>query len=217
MIIAIDGPAGSGKTTAAKRLAQKLNIGYLDTGATYRALTLKALESGLDLSDSQSLQNLAKNLDIRLEKDKTFLDGKDVSHTIRTPRINQNISQVVGHPQVREIMVVLQRKIAENKDFVVEGRDITTVVFPSAEFKFYLDADFAVRVERRLKEFKEKQIEADSDLVEEDLKKRDNADMNREVGSLKVAKDAIHIDTTNLSIEEVVGELAGYVKRQVSK
>jgi len=217
MIVAIDGPAGSGKTTAAKRLAQKLNIGYLDTGATYRALTLKALEEGVDLSDSRSLEGLAKNLDIRLEKDKTFLEGRDVSRAIRTPRINHNISQIVGHPRVREVMVALQRKIAENKDFVVEGRDITTVVFPKADFKFYLDADFSVRVTRRHKEFKQKQIEADLDLVEKDLKKRDSADMNREAGPLRVAKDAICIDTTNLSIEEVVEELAGYVKRKISK
>ncbi len=217
MIIAIDGPAGSGKTTAAKRLAQKLNVGYLDTGATYRALTLKALEEDLDLSDSQVLQGLARSLDISLEKEKTFLEGKDVSHAIRTPRINQNISQVVAHRDVREVMVSLQRKIAEDKDFVVEGRDITTVVFPNADFKFYLDADFDVRAKRRLKEFQEKKIEADLDLVKEDLKKRDHADMNREVGPLKVAKDAICIDTTNLSIEEVIDVLAEYIKKHASK
>ena len=214
MIVAIDGPAGSGKTTVAKLLAKRIGFDYLDTGATYRALTLKALELGVDLSKEEDLGNLARSLDLRLEGSKTYLDGKDVSLDIRKPRINQNISIIVSYPRVRETMVSLQREIAKVGDFVVEGRDITTVVFPNAECKFYLDADFKVRSQRRFDEFKEKGIHASNDDVDQDLSKRDHADMNREVGALKKADDATVIDTTYLSIEEVVEKLSQHVDKK---
>ncbi len=217
MIVAIDGPAGSGKTTVAKLLAKKLDFDYLDTGATYRALTLKALELGVDLSKEKDLGDLARSLGLHLEGSKTYLDGKDVSLDIRQPRINQNISIIVSYPEVRETMVSLQRKIAQEGNFVVEGRDITTVVFPNAECKFYLDADFKVRSQRRFDEFKEKGIEATNDDVDKDLAKRDNADMNREVGALKKADDATVIDTTYLSIEEVVDILAEHVNKKINE
>ena len=217
MIVAIDGPAGSGKTTVAKLLAKKLGFDYLDTGATYRALTLKALELGVDLSKEKDLGDLAKSLDLRLEGPKTYLDGKDVSLDIRKPRINQNISIIVSYPMVREIMVDLQRKVARGGNFVVEGRDITTVVFPKAEFKFYLDADFKVRSQRRFDEFKEKGIQASNEDVNKDLSKRDHADMNREVGALKKADDATVIDTTHLSIEQVVEVLAKHVNKKINE
>jgi cytidylate kinase len=161
MIVAIDGPAGSGKTTIAKLLSKKLNISYLDTGATYRALTLKALSEKVDLKDADLLAVCAANLDLRLEGPRTYLDGKDVSKEIRTPVIDKNISVIVAYPKVRQVMVSLQRKIAQGKDFVVEGRDITTVVFPQAEFKFYLDADPVVRAQRRFKELEEKGVKMD--------------------------------------------------------
>ena len=214
MIVAIDGPAGSGKTTVAKLLAKKLGFDYLDTGATYRALTLKALELGVDLSKEKDLGDLARSLDLRLEGSKTYLDGKDVSLDIRQPRINQNISIIVSYPMVRETMVSLQQKIAQKGDFVVEGRDITTVVFPKAECKFYLDADFKIRSQRRFDEFKEKGIQASNDDVDKDLAKRDHADINREVGALKKADDATVIDTTHLSIDEVVDVLAQHVNKK---
>ena len=172
MIVAIDGPAGSGKTTIAKLLSKKLQVSYLDTGATYRALTLKALKYKLDLTDKQSLKSLAENLNLKIEDTKIYLDGKDVSQEIRSPLIDKNISLIVSYPEVREVMVDLQRKIAQDADFVVEGRDITTVVFPKADFKFYLDAQFSVRTQRRFKELSDKGIKIDYAELKEDLRKR---------------------------------------------
>lgn len=209
MIIAIDGPAGAGKTTVARLLAKKLNIFYLDTGATYRALTFKALEEKIDLDDEEALENLAKNLNLRFDfsQGKVFLDGKDITDKIRQPVIDKNISKVAEKPKVRKVLVELQRKIAQDKDFVVEGRDTTTVVFPHAQFKFFLDADFYVRLKRRFKELKEKGLNISFSEVERDLKRRDKADLERKVGPLRKAEDAIYIDTTDLSLEEVIEKI----------
>jgi len=213
MIIAIDGPAGSGKTTVAKLLAKKLNICRLDTGATYRALTLKALDARCDLHNSLSLKELAKSLDLKIEKEKIYLDGKEVTEALRTPLIDKNISLVVSHPEVREVMVALQRNLAASCDFVVEGRDITTVVFPNAEYKFYLDAAFEIRVQRRFQEVAQKKIDIGYKELSEDLRKRDEADKNRKTGPLRLSPDACYVDTTNLTIEGVVEELAAYIKK----
>ena len=209
MIIAIDGPAGAGKTTVARLLAEKLNIFYLDTGATYRALTFKALEEKIDLDDEEALENLAKNLNLRFDfsQGKVFLDEEDVTDKIRQPVIDKNISKVAEKPKVREVLVELQRKIAQDKDFIVEGRDTTTVVFPNAQFKFFLDADFYVRLKRRFKELKEKGVNISFSEVERDLKRRDKADLERKVGPLRKAEDAIYIDTTDLSLEEVIEKI----------
>lgn len=212
MIIAIDGPAGSGKTSIAKRLAKKLNMFYLDTGGTYRALTLKALEGDLDLKDEAALQAIAKNLNLKIEQDRIYLDGRDVSEKIRAPFIDKNISKIVSYPKVREAMVSLQRRMAESGDFVVEGRDITTVVFPQSKFKFYLDAEFAVRVQRRFKELENKGVQIDFEELTDDLKRRDEADINREVGALKQSPDAVYIDSTNLSLEEAAEKITGYIR-----
>jgi cytidylate kinase len=213
MIIAIDGPAGSGKTTVAKLLAENLGISYLDTGATYRALTLKALEMKVNLHSESALRDIAISLDIRFVNKAVYLDNCDVSDKIRTPLIDKNISLIVSYPGVRQAMVNLQRKIAKGKDHVVEGRDITTVVFPKAEFKFYLDAKPEVRAQRRFAELKNKGIKVEFNEVGLDLNKRDEADKTREVGALVLSKDAIYIDTTNLTIEKVVNTLMGYIKR----
>jgi len=207
MIIGIDGPAGSGKTTVAKLLAARLGIQYLDTGATYRTLTYAALQGELDLSDSEALAKIAKELKLEFRENKVYLDGQDISSQIRTPLIDKNISVVVSHPQVREVMVGLQRALAKENDFVVEGRDITTVVFPKAKYKFYLDGDPKIRAKRRHKELQDKGANIDLCEVEKDLIRRDHADKNREVGALKISQDARHIDTTGLSIEEVIEEL----------
>jgi cytidylate kinase len=214
MIIAIDGPAGSGKTTVAKLLAKKLNIAYLDTGATYRALTLKALKKNTDLNSSASLKLLAEELNLEFDGSTVYLDGIDVSSEIRTPVIDRNISVIVSYPEVRKVMVDLQRKIAQGKNFVVEGRDITTVVFPKAEFKFYLDADPEIRAERRFKEFKTKGANLNFKEMKKDLDKRDQADKNRKVGALTIASDAIVIDTSKLTIEEVVEKMLGHIKKE---
>ena len=207
MVIAIDGPAGSGKTTIAKILAKRLNIAHLDTGAIYRTLTLKALEQGVDLSDISALKVLAQNLEVRFEGEKVYLEGRDVTQKIREPRIVKNISCIVCLPQVREVMVRLQRRVAGDRDVVIEGRDITTVVLPQAEFKFYLDADPLVRAKRRHRELSEKGVGVKLAEVKNDLEKRDAADRNREVGPLVRAPDAVYIDTTGLDIEGVVNIL----------
>jgi len=212
MIVAIDGPAGSGKTTIAKLLAKHLNISYLDTGATYRALTLKALENNLDLKDVRALVKLAEGLNIEFKDKKTYLDGVDVSDKIRMPVIDKNISIIVSYPEVRSVMVNLQRILSKNTDFVVEGRDITTVVFPNARFKFYLDANPEVRAKRRFRELAEKGIKIDFKELEKDLYKRDTADKNRKVGALTKSADAIVIDTSYLTIDGVVQEMLGHIK-----
>lgn len=218
MIIAIDGPAGSGKTTTAKALAKRLGILYLDTGATYRALTLAAMRQGVDTSDSAALEKLARNLSLAIRGDSVYLDGVDVSREIRTPLIDKNISAVVAHPAVRKVMVELQRRLVSqgsNKlSWVVEGRDITTVVFPEADYKFYLDADPKCRAERRFKELQGKQIDIGLKEVAADLYKRDSADKNRDVGALKVSEDAVVIDTTDLSIEGTVEVILKYIDPQ---
>ena len=214
MIIAIDGPAGSGKTTVSRLLAKQLGISYLDTGALYRVLTLKALEENINLNDGETLQKLASAMNVKIEGERIYLDDREVTIEIRAPLIDKNISQVASHPQVREVMVNLQRKIAYCKDYVVEGRDITTVVFPHADYKFYLDADFNERLQRRYKELKEKGLSVSWEHLEEQLRKRDEADFTRKVAPLKKAEDAIYIDTTNLTLSEVVNKLLSYIKKK---
>lgn len=212
MIIGIDGPAGSGKTTVAKLLSKKLNIFYLDTGAMYRALTLKAIARKINLTDKPALVELAKGLNLEFKEGRVYLDGLDVSDQIRAPLIDKNISPVVAQPEVRSIMVELQRKIVQKGDFVVEGRDITTVVFPEAKYKFYLDAAPSIRAKRRFKELSEKGMKVNFQEIDEDLKRRDNADMTRKVSPLKLSEDATCIDTTNLTILQTVAEIIKHIK-----
>jgi cytidylate kinase len=212
MIIAIDGPAGSGKTTIARNLAKKLNIAYLDTGATYRALTLKVIESGVGVSDEGAVATLGRDLLIQFKENKVYLDGREVTYQIRQPRIDKYISAVVKHPRVREVMVALQRSLAHGRDCVVEGRDITTVVFPQAEFKFYLDADPAVRATRRYEELRAKGVDVSLDELTRDLQMRDSADKGRSTGPLRISEDAVYIDTTHMSREEVVEEMLRFMR-----
>ena len=212
MVIAIDGPAGSGKTTVARLLSKRLGISYLDTGATYRGLTYAALNQGISLSDEPLLVELAQKIDLKVCADKIYLAGKDISVVIRTLVIDKNISMVVSFAGVREVMVNLQRRLAKEGDFVVEGRDITSVVFPTAKYKFYLDADPRVRSARRFKELKAKGLKIDFQEVGRDLEKRDQADKNRKTGPLVISKEAKVIDTSGLSIEQVVTKLAEHIK-----
>ncbi len=215
LIIAIDGPAGSGKSTVSKIVAKRLSLLYIDTGAMYRALTLKAMRQGIDLEDEDALVSLAKSTKIGLEeKDKlhVFLDGKDVSMAIRTPDVTANVKYIARVPGVRYEMVALQRSIGqEHGGAILEGRDIGTVVFPNADYKFYLDASPEERARRRCKELIESGETANEISVKEDILTRDDSDMKRSIGALKKADDAIFVDTTGLSIYGVIEKILSYI------
>ena len=215
LIIAIDGPAGSGKSTVSKIVAKKLALLYIDTGAMYRALTLKAMRRGVNLDDEDALVSLAKSTKIGLEeKDKlyVFLDGEDVSLAIRTPDVTANVKYIARVPGVRHEMVALQRSIGQKHGgAILEGRDIGTVVFPNANYKFYLDASPEERAKRRCKELIEAGQKASVDGVKKDILTRDNSDMKRSVGALKKSDDAISIDTTSLSIDGVAEKILSYI------
>ena len=208
MVIAIDGPAGSGKGTITKIVADKLNLVYIDTGATYRCVALASLRDNIKLEETDKIINLAKTLDIDFDiNGHTYLNGEDVSDLIRSTEVTNIVSPVSSIPEVREIMVDLQRKMANNKNVIMEGRDITTVVFPDAKYKFYLDADVMERAKRRFKQNKEMGIESNLDDIIDSIKKRDYNDMHKPVGALKRTTDQIYIDTTHLTIDEVVEEI----------
>ena len=216
MIIAIDGPAGAGKSTVAKLIAKRLGYLYLDTGAMYRALTLKVLDQGVDIKDCERITKLAANASIELinNPDGTLsvtLDGADVSLAIRHPRITKSVSDVAKIKEVREVMLKLQRELGSRGNVVLDGRDIGTVVFPGAEKKFYIDANLKERVNRRHKELKGLGQDITMAAVDEDLSKRDKIDSSREFAPLKKAEDALYVDTTFLTIEEVVNKLLSYI------
>lgn len=213
IIIAIDGPAGSGKGTLAKALSQKLNLVNIDTGATYRCVALKVLRNNINVDEKEKIIDIAKNINIDLLSDGTVLmDNEDVTKEIRTKEVTSIVSPISSITKVREIMVDIQRKIADGKDVVMEGRDITTVVFPNAKYKFYLDASIESRAERRYKENLEKGINMTYEEVYESIKTRDYNDMHKEVGSLMRTDDQIYIDTTNLTVEEEVTIIEKVIK-----
>ena len=214
-VVAIDGPAGSGKSTVSKIIAKRLNLLYMDTGAMYRALTLKAMTSNIGLQDEGALVSLAKSTRIDLEENgslKVMLDGKDVSRDIRTPEVTNNVKYVARIPGVRHEMVNLQRSIGRKQGAVLEGRDIGTVVFPDADYKFYLDADLEERAMRRYKELVASGEHIEMSALKDDVNARDMSDMSRPVGPLKKAVDAVAINTTDLSIDEVVEKILACIK-----
>ena len=212
-IIAIDGPAGSGKGTLAKALSERLNLVNIDTGATYRCVALKVLRNNISLEDKEKIIDIAKKIKIDLLLDGTvLLDDEDVTKEIRSKEVTEIVSPISSIVEVREILVDIQRRIAKGKDVVMEGRDITTVVFPNAKYKFYLDASLESRAERRYKENLEKGINMTYEEVYENIKKRDYNDMHKEVGSLTRTENQIYIDTTNLTVEEEVNIIEKIVK-----
>ncbi|MFN8577095.1 MAG: (d)CMP kinase [Candidatus Sericytochromatia bacterium] len=223
MIIAIDGPAGAGKSSVAKDLANRLNMLYIDTGAMYRALTWKALNNNIDLSNNNRMELLLKDskIDLIPIKGQNFLnvliDNKNITSEIREPLISKNVSQVASHKGVRDIMVVKQRNLAENKTGVVmDGRDIGTVVFPNADIKIFLTASVEERANRRFKEQMEKGITTDIQELINDISNRDHYDMNRAVAPLKPANDSIIIDTTSMNYEEVLEKLIDISKKIIN-
>ena len=211
MIVAIDGPAGSGKGTITKEIAKRMGLLNLDTGATYRCVALATLREKIEISEEDKIVDLIDKLNIEFEYEsggiKVFLNGEDVTTAIRTIEVSKIVSQVSSIIPVRLKMVDLQRKMAEGKDVIMEGRDIGTYVFPNAEVKIYLDADVEERARRRYKENIEKGIECSYDEILNNIKIRDENDKNKEIGALKVADDATIVDTTSLSIEEVASEV----------
>lgn len=216
LIIAIDGPAGSGKSTVAKLVAQRLRYLYVDTGAMYRALTLKALKTKVNLEDEDALGALAKQTDIKLKEIhgalRVYLDAEDVTHEIRKPEVTNSVSYIARAKPVRAHMVTLQRMSGEKGNAVLEGRDIGTVVFPDADKKFFIDASFDIRIKRRYKELRDGGLNVTEEEVEKDLKIRDESDFTRLIGPLKKADDAIYIDTSNLTIEQVVDKVLSFVE-----
>lgn len=205
--IAIDGPVGAGKSTIAKILADKLGIIYIDTGAMYRATAFLATAQKIDLKDEKKVVALLKKAKIEFEKSRLFLNGQDISSVIRKPEMGLGASVVATLPQVRKLLVEKQKKLAKGESVVMEGRDITTRVLPMANLKIYLTADQEERAERKYKEFKNKGIEKSFGCVLEETIKRDTQDTERKTDPLKVVDDAWVLDTTNLSIPEVVSKI----------
>jgi CMP/dCMP kinase len=217
MIVAIDGPAGAGKSTVAKILAKRLGFLYIDTGSMYRALTLKALENNVSINDEPGIIHLANEIKIDLRNNPdgsltVMLDGEDVSLAIRQKRITQFVSDVAKIKDVRQVLVKMQREFGQNQDCVLDGRDIGTVVFPHAWKKFFIDASASVRVKRRFKELEGLGQTVAENEVASDLANRDKIDSTRKNSPLRQALDAIYIDTTNLSIEQVVEKMFNLCK-----
>ncbi|HOK62553.1 MAG TPA: (d)CMP kinase [Soehngenia sp.] len=211
--IAIDGPAGAGKSTVAKKIAKKLNLEYIDTGAMYRALTLKVLENGLDPKNENEVLSLLENTEISFLNNHIYLDGKIVDEEIRNNSVNKNVSYVSSYSEVRKKMVELQQEMAKKSNVIMDGRDIGTVVLPNASFKFFITAKPEERGKRRYLELKDKG-ETDillTDIID-DINKRDKIDSTRIESPLRIPDDAIVIDSTNLTVDEVVDLIIELIK-----
>lgn len=207
LTIAIDGPAGSGKSSVAKKIAEILNITYLDTGAMYRMVTLNIINKKIDLNDIYLISEILNEIDIKFQNKLIFLNGKDVTLDIRSQEVTNKVSDVAAMKIVREKMVLLQREIAKGQSIIMDGRDIGTHVLVNANYKYYLTASVEERAKRRLLDFKTQNIEVSLDKLIADINNRDKADMDREISPLIQAKDAKLIDTSNMTFSEVVGRI----------
>ncbi|SHJ80341.1 (d)CMP kinase [Tepidibacter formicigenes] len=211
LVIAVDGPAGAGKSTVAKIIAKKLNINYIDTGAMYRAITYKAIKENINIEDEKSLIEMAKNTQIDFKENNIYLDGQIINEEIRTLTVSSNVSKVAQIKEIREIMVDLQRKMGQKYSVIMDGRDIGSYVFKDADFKFYLTAGANERANRRYKELKEKGHDVKLDDIIKDIQNRDEIDSKRDFAPLVKADDAIEIDTSNKNIDEVVNDIMKYI------
>ena len=215
-IIAIDGPVGVGKSSVASTLAARLGYIYIDTGAMYRAVTLKAMKQQLNLDDTETIGKLAQDTHLHFERQdgllRIFCDQEDVSEAIRAPEVSKNTSSVADNVVVRERLVALQQEMGKDGGVVMEGRDITTVVFPDAEIKLYLDADPKIRAQRRFEELQAKGKEVTFKETYKDLQARDKRDRERPAGALKVADGAITFDTSNMNQKEVIDALEDIIR-----
>ena len=217
--IALDGPAGSGKSTVAKILSKELDILYLDTGAMYRACALKAVREGVDPQNRAEVEGIVEKLNVKVEyidgSQHTFLDGEDVSDKIRVNEVSMAASHISAHPCVRVKMVEMQREIAKQMSCILDGRDIGSTVLPDAKFKFFLTADSEIRAKRRYNELIEKGQTVDFEKLHAEIIQRDKQDSEREFSPLVCANDAVVIDTSNMSIDEVLATVKAYVQERI--
>jgi cytidylate kinase len=212
LVIAVDGPAGAGKSTIAKIVADKLNINYIDTGAMYRAITYKVLQNDVDVNNENEIVKIAKKSEIDFKDNNIYLDGKILKDEIRTPEVSHNVSNVAQIKEVRHLMVDVQRHIGNKNSVILDGRDIGSYVFPNANYKFFLVASPEERGERRYKELIKKGYTTTLEEVINDVIRRDEIDSNREFAPLVKANDAIEIDTTGKSVEKVVQSVINKIK-----
>ncbi len=214
-IVAVDGPAGSGKSTISKIIAKEYNLTYLDTGAMYRMVALNSLESNIDLEDIGAVNKMLDEISIDIDGNKFILNGQDVSEEIRTPRVTGIVSDVAAIKEIRVKLVDLQREISKGKKVILDGRDIGTVVFPNAQLKVFLVASPEERAMRRLKEYDSKGVEITFEEVLASIKNRDHIDSNRKESPLKKAEDSIEIDTSSKTIDEVCEEISSLIQQRI--
>ena len=215
--VAIDGPAGSGKTTVSKLLSKKLGFDYLDTGAMYRAIGVYLNSLNLKPDDVNEIEKALEKVGLEYKDGKIYLNGEDVEKFIRTPQAGILASNFAKLPVVRRYLTEMQRRICRGRKIIVDGRDIGTVVLPNAHLKIFLTASFEERVRRRMKELKEKGMNVTREEIEEEVRKRDTQDSERETAPLRRAEDAIEIDTTNLTIEEVVSRIENMILEKLGR
>ena len=214
--VAIDGPAGAGKSTIAKIIGEKFNLMYINTGLMYRAVTLKAMNANITENNVEALVKIVESLEMHFEKEHLFVSNEDLTDMIHMPIISNNVSKYAAVPEVREILVKLQQNIAKKFNVIMDGRDIGTVVLRDATFKFYLTASSEERAKRRYEELMSKDIEVDYKTILNDIIKRDYIDTHREVSPLKKANDAIEIDSNDLNVNEVAQKMIEYINLKIN-
>lgn len=216
-IVAIDGPAGAGKSTVARIVADRLGYAYLDTGAMYRAVTLRVMKKGIDWNDPRAIADCARTMDLRLQPGekamRVWLDGEDVTDAIRTPDVTRNIYRVDEIPEVRAHLVELQRDFGRQHPTVAEGRDMGTIVFPKAKCKIFLDASLDERTKRRARDLAAKGIQVDIEKLRTEIQERDEKNRNRATSPLRPAEDAIYLDSSSLTVDEVVSAILALAQK----